>query len=1118
MKRLLTLIIGLLCYLGLFNQLAAQNIISLEVDNVDPVPTSSYIIGAQRNHIFAQVKDPADASNELYASWFNQLLTNYQEVQPNFGNGRKLYRLGGNQIDGMIHALTDFEFVHPESANPIYQAVIYGCSTQIAQTSTVQNLYGTDFRVYEDVSDASGSNDTFIYIENGDYLGFHFEEMIGRISNKSGNVEKYAQYDDIKYYIAEAVAMDADMTVTVNFSSGTPSEAVGLISRIKSELNGSLDRLQYIELGNEVSEPYIKGNRKYFGLDRDGNCVEYDSKSKDRAEYGENAIKFSNALRSYLDANGGEHVKIGVVGTTNSYWAWNDPNPSNGETLADLLNATNPNYAGELADYIDFVIYHGYPSYPILNSAQEYPNAPLINPQTGQIYTDSELAQLILAQNPWNIERRIGQQKAIIAANTDREIGIANSEYYSHINSSARPDLVFSITEALYSADNMLTALNEDMEMAINFAFYHWQDNQGVVSDNIFFSLDANDNFIENKPSFEVHKLIASELGEQKIASTDNFSNVNSWDIDISQIAYWPGDAESNFSYKPLSYVSTKKQDGTLVLLIVNRADQDIPLSIQQTGMDEPKAGIKSIFGTSYADQNPSVDADFSPIADLGQMNIPKLSISIVKIEEASDNPISFIDCPSNLILNEEALIDWIDPTATTTCTTNGCNSQTSIPGYESWGSLASSFYYLSQDVANAWPAAKMAAEQLGGHLLVVTSQEETNYINSQIPSNLNEELFIGLYQENGSSSWQWINDEPLIYTNWATDSPPSPIGQAGVTVPWSNPPNEWNNLSKDNKRRYIVEVPCSEGDSNPGYATVSGPVITDEEGNPVNLEKGESWPSGIYTVVYTATDACGNTKSCQFTIEIEGSDEGEDCNQRPISGYESWGRFEGSKYYRSTVGKVWNAARASCELEGGHLVVLTSQEEVDYLNTQIINSGITDDIFIGLFQEDESSIWQWVNHEPVDYTNWLGGSTPISVGKAAVIVQWGSSASTNQWTPQVKDAWKEYVCEIPCRPAEEGDKNNTSPKIGIGQNALQIYPNPNKGESLIVAYQAEKEGAAKLAIYDLLGRPVLEKQLDLEIGENQHKIRIPQLPAGHYMLVLQADGLRHSKRLIIKD
>ncbi len=642
MKYLLFNSFGL-CFLTLFlftltstNSVNAQGTISLEPNNVSPDSPSSYIIGIQRNHIFAQVKDPIDLSNTSYSNWFSDMLSRYKTIQPNFGNGKKLYRLGGNQIDGMISTLQESEFTNPTRQN--FVDVVNTCKNQILAKSVATDVFGNGqiYRVYRNQNDAAGQTDKFIYFEDSDYEGYHWADYTGKISNKTGGSQNYGQYDDLKYYTTEAKAMDADLTVTVNFSSGTPTEAISMINEIKNLYGGSLSRLQFIELGNEVSEPYIKGNRNYFGVDDNGNCVEYKSKSKNRKEYAHHALDFAYQLRNWLDANGGSHVKIGAVGTTNSFWSWNDPNPNHGnENLSTLLTGTNPNYPGKrLLDYIDFVIYHSYPSYPLIHPGGEY-GTRLNNPNTGLPYSDTEMAKLYLAQTQWNLEKRINDQKTIIRNLTTKDIKLANSEYYSHLNQVTRGNLTHSIAEGIYTADNMIAALKHDMNMAVNFAFYHFQDSQKEISDNLLFDVNSAGKVVGEKTVFAVHKLVAEEFGNQIIGSLDDFNNISTYDVDISNLTFWKSN-ETNFKYKPLSYVASKKSNGDIVLLVVNRSEQDVPLSINNTGISNPNGSINSIKGTAFTDQARLKPTGFNQLTTLNNFTVPKLSVNIIKISSGS--------------------------------------------------------------------------------------------------------------------------------------------------------------------------------------------------------------------------------------------------------------------------------------------------------------------------------------------------------------------------------------------------------------------------------------------------------------------------------------------------
>ena len=67
------------------------------------------------------------------------------------------------------------------------------------------------------------------------------------------------------------------------------------------------------------------------------------------------------------------------------------------------------------------------------------------------------------------------------------------------------------------------------------------------------------------------------------------------------------------------------------------------------------------------------------------------------------------------------------------------------------------------------WHEAKEDAEKRGGHLAVITSQEENKTINNLILNHSEEypHLWIGGTDEANEGDWKWITGEPWIFDNW---------------------------------------------------------------------------------------------------------------------------------------------------------------------------------------------------------------------------------------------------------------------------------------------------------------------------------------------------------------
>jgi hypothetical protein len=71
------------------------------------------------------------------------------------------------------------------------------------------------------------------------------------------------------------------------------------------------------------------------------------------------------------------------------------------------------------------------------------------------------------------------------------------------------------------------------------------------------------------------------------------------------------------------------------------------------------------------------------------------------------------------------------------------------------------------------WKNAKKMAEDLGGYLVCITSQEEQEVISNLITINSKvQPTWIGLTDEEKEGEFRWVNGEKLNYTNWSSGNP----------------------------------------------------------------------------------------------------------------------------------------------------------------------------------------------------------------------------------------------------------------------------------------------------------------------------------------------------------
>ncbi|MEM9916871.1 MAG: lectin-like protein [Bacteroidota bacterium] len=289
-------------------------------------------------------------------------------------------------------------------------------------------------------------------------------------------------------------------------------------------------------------------------------------------------------------------------------------------------------------------------------------------------------------------------------------------------------------------------------------------------------------------------------------------------------------------------------------------------------------------------------------------------------ITAVNDPDISF-SCPPDITVTGlpgagSAPASWTEPEATSTCTLGGGNGpdcsqvSESIPNYSFMGEFNNSKYFLSNNY-NTWPDAKNAAEAIGGHLLVINDANENNFVQSNAGSG---SIWIGLTDENSEGTFNWINNDPLSYTNWASSEPSGNPGEDYARMRLDN--GKWTDRTIGQSYRFVVEFPCP-----------------------------------------AAAPACAGVSN-------------------NIAGFNFIGEFEGSKFYRSTSRRSWQNAQSACQAAGGRLAIVNSAAKNSFLQSSVTSNtwiGLTDEAREGTYRwtdGEESTYFNWNRNEPNNLNN----------------------------------------------------------------------------------------------------------------------------------------------------
>jgi hypothetical protein len=216
-----------------------------------------------------------------------------------------------------------------------------------------------------------------------------------------------------------------------------------------------------------------------------------------------------------------------------------------------------------------------------------------------------------------------------------------------------------------------------------------------------------------------------------------------------------------------------------------------------------------------------------------------------------TDNVAPTIACPANISVTAAAgactaIVNYTTPIATDNC--GSCSSAPPVAGYAVLGLYNGNAYYISTATANA-TTAFAAAASMGGAVASVASASENTFIrNAANAAGYTGNYYIGFNDATTEGTFVWPSGEPILYTNWNAGEPNN-AGNEDYTVVYNS--GVWNDVNVSTLNNYVVKVPCIN------------PVKTS------GLASGSTFPVGVSTISYSATDASGNTANCSFTVTV---------------------------------------------------------------------------------------------------------------------------------------------------------------------------------------------------------------------------------------------------------
>ena len=142
------------------------------------------------------------------------------------------------------------------------------------------------------------------------------------------------------------------------------------------------------------------------------------------------------------------------------------------------------------------------------------------------------------------------------------------------------------------------------------------------------------------------------------------------------------------------------------------------------------------------------------------------------------------------------------------------------------------------------WHDAKIFCENLGGHLVTITSKAENDFLLNNVKAG---DFAIGLTDEVNEGKWQWVTGEEYNYSNWSSGEPNNQ-GNEDYALMKSN--GKWNDghLERENWS-FVCEwdgATAVDIDSNPNYGLCTFTVVNAQTKDPIQ---------GASLYIYTPSD-----------------------------------------------------------------------------------------------------------------------------------------------------------------------------------------------------------------------------------------------------------------------
>ncbi|XP_034146728.1 C-type lectin domain family 4 member E-like [Esox lucius] len=132
------------------------------------------------------------------------------------------------------------------------------------------------------------------------------------------------------------------------------------------------------------------------------------------------------------------------------------------------------------------------------------------------------------------------------------------------------------------------------------------------------------------------------------------------------------------------------------------------------------------------------------------------------------------------------------------------------------------------------------------------------------------------------------------------------------------------------------------------------------------------------------------------------------------------WEFFNGSCYHFSEDKLTWEQSEYACIHDGGHLVIIESHQEQDFIRMKVGKTEVPNSYWIGMTDMKKEGAWVWMDNTPLNdnMKYWDQNNGTTNSGRPEPN-DWNSNEDCAQMGGRCSvqiSCWFDYGCDIPSK------------------------------------------------------------------------------------------------------